>query len=200
MSFGINLVKRIGNAIRKDKAMKKTIIILMLAISSNVVIAQSADKNSVVSRKEKRNAEIEKLYGMNKEMLDHRDFVLQADYLQDRYGHRVVANTIINFVAVDSTTAVIQVGSDFRKGPNGVGGVTAKGQISDWKLSENQKKKTFNLSFTVMTNIGVYDLLFMIGPSEYSTARLTGLTAGQLTFEGKLVPYSQSSVFEGQSR
>ena len=79
-------------------------------------------------------------------------------------------------------------------------GVTAKGLISGWKLTDNQKRKTFNLSFTVLTNIGVYDLLFYIGSPEYATARLTGLSAGQLTFEGKLVPYTESSVFEGQSR
>jgi len=180
--------------------MKKIIIFLIFAISSNMVFAQGTELSPSASKKVKRILEEEKQYQKNKEMLENRDFVLQADYLQDKWGNRVFVNTMINFVAVDSTIAVIQIGSDYRKGPNGVGGITAKGHISGWKLGENQKSKTFNLSFTVTTNIGVYDLLFLIGPSETSTARLEGYTGGQLTFEGKLVPYSESSSFEGQSR
>jgi hypothetical protein len=179
--------------------MKKIIISLIFSILSNLAFAHKADKSAAVSGKEKRIAEMEKQFEINKLMLENRDFVLQADYLQDRWGDRVYVNSMINYLAVDSKTAVIQTGSDYRLGRNGVGGITAKGRISNWKLSENKKQKTFNLSFTVTTNIGVYDLQFMIGPSDYSTARLTGIRAGQLTFAGDLVPYSESSVFEGQS-
>ena len=179
--------------------MKKIFFILLLAMSSSVLFAQKADDHSSMTRKEKREAELEKQYQLNKQMLENKDFVLQANYLQNKYGRRFFVNSTINFVAVDSTTAVIQVGSDFRLGPNGVGGVTAKGKITHWKLTENEKQKSFNLTINVMTSIGIYDLQFSIGSSGYATASLTGLTAGHLTFEGELVPYSQSSVYEGQS-
>ena len=179
--------------------MKNIIIILLLSISSNVIIAQTRDENSGTTRKDKRNAEIEKQYELNKDMLENRNFVLEADYLQDRYGNRVFVNSTINFVAVDSTTAIIQIGSNFRLGPNGVGGVTAKGKITSWELRENKKQKSFDLTINVMTCIGIYDLHFLIGPSKNATANLTGLRAGQLTFDGYLIPYTESSVFEGQS-
>jgi hypothetical protein len=180
--------------------MKRVIVILIMAISSNIVLAQEAGKSSGASRKERRIAEMEKRYELNKSMLENRDFVLQANSLQDRYGRRVYVNSMINYIGVDSATAVIQTGSDWHLGQNGMGGVTAKGQISVWKLTENKKQNTFNLSFTVTTSIGIFDLRFLVGSSEVSTASLTSLRAGQLTFEGKLVPYRESSVFEGQSR
>ncbi len=179
--------------------MKIIIIILILAFASNVILAQTGDENPAATRKEKRNAEIDKQFELNKSMLENRNFVLEADRLLDRYGNTAIVSSTINFVAVDSATAIIQIGSNHRLGPNGVGGVTAKGKITKWKLTENEKQKSFNLTINVMTTIGIYDLSFMIGPSNTATASLTGLKAGQLTFEGRLIPYTESSVYEGQS-
>jgi hypothetical protein len=50
-----------------------------------------------------------------------------------------------------------------------------------------------------MTPIGIYDLFFTIGPSNTASARLTGLIAGELTINGQLVPYTESTVYEGRS-
>jgi len=113
--------------------MKRIIIILILAFSSNVILAQTGDKNPAATRKEKRNAEIEEQFQLNKSMLENRDFVLEADRLLDRRGNTVIVNSSINFIAVDSATAIIQIGSNYRLGPNGVGGVTAKGKITKWR-------------------------------------------------------------------
>lgn len=172
---------------------------MIFAISSSLVFANRADTSSVTTRKEKRMAKMEKQFKMNKSLLKNRDFVLEADYLQNQYGNRHFVNSALNFVAVDGNKAVIQTGSNIGQGFNTVGGITAKGIISGWKLSENKKQKTFNVSFSVTTNIGIYDLQFMIGSSDYSTARLTGLSRGQLTFEGNVVPYRESSIYEGQT-
>jgi len=183
----------------KGNNMKRIVFILMLFITTPVLSVWGVD-STPLTKKEKKEAELEKQYQLNKYMLENKDFVLQADYLENKYGHRFIVNRSINFVAVDSTIAVIQVGSDAaRLGANGVGGVTAKGNITRWKLKENKKQRTFYLSMSVMTSIGIYDLQFTIGPSENSSALLTGLTAGQLTFDGELLPHSESSVYEGES-
>jgi len=179
--------------------MKVIIIILLLAVATTGLIAQNVTIPSTVATKEKRESAEDIQYQLNKTMLENRDFVLEADYLQDHRGNRQFVNHMINFVQVDSTTAIIQIGSDFRVGPNGVGGVTAKGEITNWKLTEDKKTKSFSLYINVMTSIGVYDLFFRINPFGDSTALLTGLRYGQLTFEGELQPYSDSSIFQGQS-
>jgi hypothetical protein len=179
--------------------MKQILIVLAFIISTNVTFAQGKDENSSLSRKEKRKIEDARNYELTKSMLENKNFVLQADYLQDRWGKRYWVDHGINFVSVDSTTAIIQIGSNYRLGANGVGGVTAKGTISNWKLTENSKNKTFDVQLTVMTTIGIYDLFFSVGSSGRATARLTGLRPGQLTFDGNLVPWEDSSVFEGWS-
>ena len=71
----------------KGIVMKKIIIILVLAISPIGIIAQTADKNLAMTRKEKRNEETQKQYELNKYMVENKYFVLEADRLQDRHGN-----------------------------------------------------------------------------------------------------------------
>ncbi len=179
--------------------MKKIYLLLILAISANFVFAQNQETDSKMTKKERRKAEAEQKYELTKSMLENKNFVLEADYLQDKYGNRVIVNSTINFVMVDSAEAVIQIGSNSGYGPNGVGGVTAKGEITEWKLKENEKKNTFFLKMSVMTPIGIYDLHLNIGPTGQATADLTGLRAGHLTFDGDLVMLEESAVYEGHS-
>lgn len=178
--------------------MKRLVVFLSLIISASILFAQGNDENAVLTKKEKRNVELEKEFQFTKSMLENKDFVLETDYLQDRYGNRILVNSTINFVSVDSTEAIIQIGSNFRLGPNGVGGVTAKGRINKWELTEDQKHKAFTLSLNVMTTIGIYDLFINISASGRGSATLTGMTSGRLTFDGDLVPWEKSSVFVGQ--
>ena len=179
--------------------MKRLVIFLAFVISANIAFAQSKDENTSFSRKEKRKAKNEQEYQSVKNMIENRDFVLEANFLQDRYGRRIPVSNGINFVSVDSTEAIIQVGSNYRLGANGVGGVTAKGKITSWKLTENKRKNTFGLRINVMTTIGFYDLYFSISPSGQATAQLTGLRSGSLTFDGNIVTWENSTVYEGQS-
>jgi len=178
--------------------MKRFIIFFGLIISASILFAQGNDENSAFTKKERRDAEREQEFQQVRSMLYNKNFVLQADYLQDRYGNRVLVSSTINFVAVDSTEATIQIGSNFGNGPNGVGGLTAKGKITKWELTENPKNKAFTLNMNVMTMIGIYDLLINIGSSGKGSAVLTGTTMGSLTFDGILVPWERNTVFVGQ--
>ena len=179
--------------------MKRVVLFLAFVISVNLVFAQMNDENTSLTRKEKRKAKSEKEYQLVKDMLENKYFVLEANFLQDKYGRRVPVNNGLNFVSVDSTEAIIQIGSNNRLGANGVGGVTARGKITSWNLTENSKKNHFGLRLNVMTTIGIYDLYLSISPSGQATAQLTGLSRGQLTFDGNLVPWEKSSVYVGQS-
>jgi len=178
--------------------MKKLIIFLVFVISSGLTFAQEIDEKVPLTKKEKRQAEFEEQYQATKRMIENREFILESDYLMNAYGFRIPVSSTINFVAIDSTTAIIQTGSNFMYGPNGLGGVTAKGKITKWELTENAKSKSFDLHINVMTNIGIYDLYFSISPSSGPTAQLTGLRAGRLTFDGDLVPWENSSIYIGQ--
>jgi hypothetical protein len=175
------------------------IIIIMVFISSaGTAIASVQQEDNQMSRKEKRAAKNEQFYLKNKQMIEERSFVLETDFLQDRYGHTIPVSRNINFVMVDGDQAVIQIGSNAGLGANGVGGVTAKGKITKWELQENDRKKTFNLRMNILTSIGIYHVSLSIG-NHNATALLTGLRPGNLTFNGDVVALEESSVFEGRS-
>ena len=179
--------------------MKKLVLILVLSLSTSFVFAQEANQNSSLTKKEKRKAELERQYRLTKKMVENRNFVLETDFLQNRYGYRVSVSPNINFVKVDSNMAVIQIGSNNRIGPNGVGGVTAKGRITKWEVTQNKKHKTYNVKMFVMTPVGMYDLYLSIRPDGHATARLNGNRGGKLTFDGDMVPTDNSIAYEGWS-
>ncbi len=180
--------------------MKKLVLIFVLALSTSLIFAQSTYQDETLTKKEKREAELERQYQITKDMLENKNFVLETDFLQNRYGYRIPVSSNINFVKVEpNNLAVIQIGSNWRLGPNGVGGVTAKGEITRWEVNTNEKKKTFNVKMGVMTPIGMYDLNFSVMAGGQATAFLTGIRGGHLTFNGDLVPADESGVYEGWS-
>ncbi len=73
--------------------MKKLALILTMALSVHLIFAQESDNKMM--RKEKRKAEMQAQYELTKQMLENKNFILESDFLQDRYGNRVwVSSTI----------------------------------------------------------------------------------------------------------
>lgn len=179
--------------------MKKLALILMLAISSSAIFAAVQNDDKKMPRKEKRKAETAAKYELTKSILQKGDFVLESDFLQNRYGYRAPVSSMINFVKVEGGQAVIQVGSNHHIGYNGVGGITAKGRITNWELKENDKNKSFVLKMDVMSSIGIYTLFFNVSAHGNASASLTGLRPGRLTFDGDVVALNESLVYEGHS-
>lgn len=179
--------------------MKKLGLLLVLVLSASFVFATGTGQDKVLTKKEKRKAEQEAQYALTKSMIENRNFVLESDFLDNRYGYRFHVSPSINFVKVDNDEAVIQVGSNYTIGPNGVGGVTAKGKIASWKVTNNKDKKTYNIQMVVSTPVGMFDLFFNILPDGQASARLTGMYSGHLTFNGDMVPVDESGVYEGWS-
>jgi hypothetical protein len=148
-------------------------------------------------RKEQRKAELLANFNALDTVLNERGFVLEADFLINYYGYRFHVPSTINFIKVDSSKCVLQTGSDFRFGYNGVGGITAEGNIGSWKLEKNLKNLSYNLHFNVVTQIGNYDVFMTVTADNHAQATITGLTAGRLTWDGHLAALYNSRVYKG---
>lgn len=179
--------------------MKKLVVALVLVFSASFVFASGNSQDTVLTRKEKRQAEAAQQYALTKSMIENKDFVLESNSLDNRYGYRFIVNPSINFVMVDNNQAVIQIGSNYGLGANGVGGVTAKGNITRWDVTKNKDQESYNIFMVVSTPIGTYDLNFDVRSGGQASARLSGLRPGHLTFNGNLIPISDSRVYEGWS-
>jgi hypothetical protein len=94
-------------------------------------------------RQKQREAELAETTVLIDKMVNSRQFVLEADYLSNQYGHRIMVNSTLNFIIVDSTEGVLQTASmSGVGGPNMMGGVTAEGSITQYELSKSAKSGT----------------------------------------------------------
>jgi hypothetical protein len=155
-------------------------------------------KLSRQERKEARNAQSAANYYVLDTLLNSKTFVLEADFLQNKYGDRIPVSSNINFIKVNNTDGVLQTGSNFGVGYNGVGGVTAEGSIGSWEITKNPKRLYYSVHFTMLTNIGTYDIFMTVNSANQAEATITGLGPGKLTWEGHLEMNYNSRVFKGQ--
>jgi hypothetical protein len=185
--------------------MKKAFILLLSLFLAVGLFAQDSKtkkdsgKEAAQKKKEERKVKIEKEYRQTDTLLNSRSFVLRAERLTNGKGVQVIVSELLNFISVDSDYAVIQIGSTQRAGSNGVGGITEEGRISNWKFSRDDKGKNFNLYLTVQTKFSTYDISMQVDYSGYTSASLTGIKAGRLTFTGNVKPWEESSIYKGQS-
>jgi len=160
---------------------------------------KEAAKKEQKERREQREAIMAQQFKETSAMLNSKRFVLEADFLSNQYGYRSIANSNLNFIMVDSTEAVIQTGNNVGIGYNGVGGITAKGNITRWAVTRNEKKKTISVEINVSTSIGFFQVFMNISASGKTTATLSSNWAGKLIYDGRLVPLDDSYAFKGSS-
>lgn len=180
----------------------KHIIILIATVfiaGTLSVNAQEEKPSKKEQKKMEKKAEAERKYVQTENLLDSMNFVLEAYYLGNQRGSRIIVPSTLNFIKVDSSEVVLQVGRNSGVGYNGVGGTTAEGTISKYEVTKNKKKGTFDLTMNVLTNIGSYDIFMIISSDGRATATISGIYPGKLTYEGDLVSIAESRVYKGRT-
>ena len=183
------------------KYLKSKSIGWLILLIFSLVSYSSRAQDVKLSRQEKKALEHDQLlanYMAIDTLLERKTFVIEADYLENQYGAQVPVTSVLNFILLDSTKAVLQTGSNYRQGYNGVGGVTAQGKIQNYKVQKDPKNLNYTVRFTVMTNVGIYDILMTISADTNARATISGLSRGQLTWDGRFQNLYKSDVFKGQ--
>ena len=119
--------------------------------------------------------------------------------LFDRYGQNYSVSSNINFLAIDSLMAVIQIGNSMYIGSNGLGGVTIDGRVTDYEWEKNEKRGTYLVSYSIRSSIGTYDVDVNIHSSGSADATVRGTFGGSIRYSGDLVYPSQSRIFKGST-
>ena len=156
--------------------------------------------NDQKSKKEQKKALLEQQYQKNIALVETMQFVLEADFLTDASGIQNPVTNVLNFILVDSTRSTLQVGKNSGMGANGVGGLTARGTINNWKMDLNDKKKIISIRFNVSAASVTYNVLLYLPTNGNAKGTISGNSlASKVNYVGKLVPLGQSVVFEGRS-
>lgn len=133
--------------------------------------------------------------------LANKDFVLEASSVTFNNGMTAYVNPTTNFISLKGDKAVVQISPDsFSSGPNGVGGVTVEGTITDLKIMTDKRGRT-TLSMNVMgIGINAQVQVYMYPDSNRASATVyPNFNSNTIWVQGNLVPYENSNVFEGNS-
>ena len=128
-------------------------------------------------------------------------FVLEADAVTFKYGTRVQVNSTTNFISMNGNRAVVQIApSYFHSGPNGVGGVTVEGTVTNVKKSYDNKGRLHFSMNVVGRGINATVSLTVYPGSNRVTADVSPtFNSNDVRLEGYLIPYEHSRVFEGST-
>lgn len=182
----------------KTKILRSKILLFSLGLFLFSLAASS--QNEKLTKQEQREARKDREfynYQSLDTLLQNKTFVLEADYLENQYGIRRPVVSDLNFIMVDSSKAILQTGSNVNVGLNGVGGTTARGDIRGLKINKNVKSRTFFIRFTVISDIGIYDVAMNIYANGFARATISGMTRGKLIYDGKVQNLFTSRVYKG---
>ncbi len=151
-------------------------------------------------KEHKRRVQFEKQKTLN-EMLSSKSWVLEAYTLQDRYGNTVNIQPSINFVAMNGNEATVQLGFDHRIGPNGLGGITLEGNVSEYEINQNKKAHSGANArlFISGASSGHLSLMVHAGVDGFARATVSDNFGNRLTYIGRIVPMEESIFYKGQT-
>jgi len=182
------------------------LIIVLISFGTGLFAQENAtqpdgEKSAKKERKEERDAIRTRQFNEMTALINSRQFVLEAGYIINHNGSKLSVSSSLNFIMVDSAQAVIQSGSNSGMGLNDVGGVTASGNITSWKVVRNEKQRTISLEMGVSTNLGLFNMSVYIPATGNATAHIRGnFKSTSADFVGPLIPLAKSSVYQGRSR
>jgi len=130
-------------------------------------------------------------------LINSKRFVFQADEIIDRSGKSYSVSYSINFIVIDSNTAVFQFGSLMLIGINGAGGVTIEGKITKMEITKNEKNLYHYIVVRVATNRGFYDIQIDISPSGMATAKISNTASQTIVYKGVIVAPKNSNIYKG---
>ena len=178
--------------------MKRSILFLLVAMFSLAVIGQTKSeqrKAEKAAKKAEKEAQEALIAEATAAAVEARQFVIEADFLSNRYGERIDVQPTLNFIGVDKEAGAFQFASGREIGYNGVGGVTAEGVVKDFKSKET--KRGFSVEFRIQTSGGTVFVLLNVSSIGQADATVTGTGGAKLNYSGKFVPLGQSRIYMG---
>lgn len=162
---------------------------------------QEARKAAKAAHKAAIKAENEQLYNNALEALKNGSWVIEVDQVVFPRGITKFVSKTTNFVYMNDNNAVVQLAlTHFFSGQNGLGGFTVQGNPSKITMS-NGKHDIVYYNFNVQgVAISATVNVQLTGDSNRATVTIyPNFNNNNITLTGNLVPYSSSTVYQGQT-
>lgn len=189
-----------------------SIALLTLLCYGNNISAQDFGEQSTMTRQEARKAAraahkkavaAQQLKDFQKavEAVKSGSFVIEVDQLLFPRGNSKFVSSLTNFISMNEGKAVIQIATSyFNPGPNGLGGITVEGTVSDITMSTDKKGFVYYNFLVQGMFVSASVNIQLLGNGNRTTVTVyPNFNNNNLTMTGVVVPYSESDVFQGQT-
>lgn len=181
--------------------MKKIVLIVLLALLGGGVSAQANSRKAARQVEKARRAAMDSVLHLSAaQALQRGAFVVEADRLIFKRGRTASVSSNTNFVSRDGDEAFVQIAfNTVLAGPNGVGGVTVRGNVSD--VSVRTDKKGYIYYGMNVQGLGIsarVDIMLIPGGNRASVTVDPNYSSNRITMEGRVVPAGDSGVFKGR--
>ena|GEM_PF-3909456 len=113
-------------------------------------------------------------------LITSRQFVFQSEYSQESY---------LVFVLVDSIFGEVQNGNRNN----------LQGRITEYEVKKNEKKRNLSVTIKMRGEMYTADVFLFIGPSGNGRATVSSEFPGNFSFNGSVVDFEHSSIYEEPS-
>ena len=185
-----------------------TVIVCMTV--SNALWAQSTRKEREQAWREARaqrrteERQLEAIqdsvaFGKALKALQEGNWVMEADNVIFRNGLMRFVSSNTNYVAVQNGQGTVQTAfNNFVYSPNGLGGVTVQGSISEQKVTRDKQGNVYyNFSIFGGAISATLNLTLTAGTNEASIYISPNFNGNTLTMNGNLYPYEEATIFQG---
>lgn len=183
---------------------KKIIIpvLSLLLISTSAWTQEEAAVDKKMTKKERKMAREKANYEAILELLDEREFVIEAYEFIDENGQTAQVNTSTTFVAVRDSFATMQVTfpNSVGLGYNGLGGVTLDGQVTKLEMIDKDPDKGVTFRLRVFgTGFASADMFVDVFTDGRAMVRYTGTYGANFRLRGYFRSWGQASIFKGSA-
>lgn len=132
--------------------------------------------------------------------LDSMDFVLEADKLLLKYGGSVQVQSVTNFISVSKGKATVQIAPFIGAGPNGVGGFTLDGNVTNVKHSiDKHGTRTVQMTVQGVALSSIITVTLYANSVNAQADINPNFNSLRCSLQGIIKPYAQNSTFKGST-
>ena len=206
----------------RQKAFIRRVVIISGIVIATIITAQSVgysqDKKMTMKEKEdawraerlKKRAKEERLEFVNDSVqyaqaimaIRNGSWALEASSIAFNNGNTDFVTPSTNYVSINNGIGTIQTALDNTNiySPNGLGGVTLQGNVSNGQLTVDNQGNIYYNYILQGNNVSATVNIMIAANSNQATAYISpNFGSGNITMNGSIYPYKQAGVIQGTS-
>lgn len=178
----------------------KKIYLLLLCVIGLGLGSCSTTSNMTDAEKAQYELQQQQLYNEAVQALEGQRFVLEADRITFRRGRMAFVSSTTNFVMMKDNRATVQVAFNTAySGPNGIGGITLDGTVSNIEKNTSRKGDvTYNFNVQGVGISAQVNITLTRGGNYASVTINPNFNSNRITMSGYIIPLEQSNVYKAR--